>query len=207
VNGFSNLISNDRLFLNSAGARRGRLPQALVQSVRRHGIRPTRFILSVSISSQSMCLFERRFSNSSAVLFPHYELRRRYSISTSAHGVGQVNGSNRTPLGLHRVAQKVGAGQPIGTIFRSRKAIGLTWQGGAEAFIVHRILWLEGLEPGRNRGGEVDTYNRYIYIHGFGDETTLGRPQSQGCIHVAARDLMPLFDCLPLGSLVWIAER
>jgi len=63
------------------------------------------------------------------------------------------------------------------------------------------------LEPSLNRGGNVDTYGRYIYIHGFGDETTLGRPQSHGCIHVAAKDLMPLFDLLPIGSLVWIAER
>jgi len=63
------------------------------------------------------------------------------------------------------------------------------------------------LEPGHNRGGSVDTRRRYIYLHGFGDETTLGRPQSHGCIHLAAADLMPLFDLLPTGTLVWIAER
>lgn len=154
-----------------------------------------------------MCLFERNYAHSSAALFPRYNFRRRYCISTSAYGVGQVNGSNQTPLGLHRIARKFGGGQPIGTIFRSRKTAGFTWQGDAKALIVHRILWLEGLEPGLNRGGDVDTYRRYIYIHGFGDETTLGRPQSHGCIHVAAKDLMPLFDFLPIGSLVWIVER
>jgi lipoprotein-anchoring transpeptidase ErfK/SrfK len=73
--------------------------------------------------------------------------------------------------------------------------------------IVHRILWLEGLEPGFNRGGDVDSFRRYIYIHGFGDETTLGRPQSCGCVHLAAADLMPLYERLPVGTLVWIGER
>jgi len=112
--------------------------------------------------------------------------------------------SNQTPLGLHRVAQKIGAGHPIGTVFRSRKPVGYTWQGSPNASIVHRILWLEGLEPGFNRGGSVDTFSRYIYIHGFGDQTTLGRPFSHGCIHLAADDLIPLFDRVPVGTLVWI---
>ena len=179
----------------------------MVQSIRRHGIRPTRFVLTVSVASQSMCLFERSNGDSLRALFPRYTFRRRYCISTSAYGVGQVNGSNQTPLGLHRIARKVGAGQPIGTVFRSRRVAGLTWQGQTPGDIVHRILWLEGLEPGLNRGGDVDTYQRYIYIHGFSDELTLGRPRSHGCIHVAAKDLMPLFDRLPIGSLVWIAKQ
>jgi hypothetical protein len=83
----------------------------------------------------------------------------------------------------------------------------LTWQGWPDGAIVHRILWLEGLEPGFNCGGTVDSHQRYIYIHGFGDETTLGRMQSCGCIHVGASDLMPLFELIPVGTLVWIAER
>jgi hypothetical protein len=205
VNNFLNSVPRE-LQAVSALAARPRLPRAMIQAIRRHGIRPTRFALTIAVSSQSMCLFERRHDNSSA-LFPRYDFRRRYCISTSAYGVGQVNGSNQTPLGLHRIASKVGAGQPIGTVFRSRRVSGLTWQGHTRGEIVHRILWLEGLEPGFNRGGDVDTFQRYIYIHGFGDELTLGRPQSHGCIHVAAKDLMPLFDLLPIRSLVWIAER
>ena len=118
-----------------------------------------------------------------------------------------MENSRRTPLGLHRVARKVGAGWPVGTAFVSRQPVGFTWQGRPEAAIVHRILWLEGLEPGHNRGGAVDTFRRYIYIHGFGDETTLGRPQSCGCIHVAGSDLLPLFDLLPEGTLVWITAN
>ena len=135
---------------------------------------------------------------------PIYKLRRRYRVSTSRFGVGQKSGSNQTPLGWHRIAEKVGAGQPIGTAFRSRRAVGLTWQGLPAEPIVHRILWLEGLQPGFNRGGEVDSRSRYIYIHGTNDELTLGRPASRGCIHLAAADLLPLFDRLPVGTLVWI---
>jgi L,D-transpeptidase YbiS len=133
--------------------------------------------------------------------------RRRYRISTSKFGPGQKMNSYQTPLGLHRIARKVGGGHPIGTVFKHRRALGFLWKGLPGAMICHRILWLEGLEPGRNRGGEVDTLQRYIYIHGFSDETTLGRPQSQGCIHLAAADLLPLFDWLPVGTLVWISER
>jgi hypothetical protein len=102
------------------------------------------------------------------------------------------------------VAEKVGAGWPIGTVFVNREAVGLTWKGLPAAAIAHRILWLEGLEPGFNREGPVDTFARFIYIHGVGDETTLGRPASQGCVHVGAADLLPLFDRVPAGALVWI---
>ena len=138
---------------------------------------------------------------------PNYSFRREFLASTSRFGIGQANGSNRTPLGLHRVARKVGGGQPIGTVFKARRPLGLTWAGVTDAGIVHRILWLEGLEPGLNRGGDVDSFRRCIYIHGFGDETTLGRPMSLGCVHLAAADLMPLFELVPVGTLVWISER
>jgi hypothetical protein len=191
-----------------AHARGGvRLPSGLRAAVRRHGVRPTRFLLTVSVTAQAMRLFERAPAQRGGVPFPEYGFRRRYVISTSAFGIGQTIHSHRTPLGLHRVAQKIGAGTPIGTVFRYRRPVGLTWEGMSEATIVHRILWLEGLEPGFNRGGDVDSYRRCIYIHGFGDETTLGRPKSHGCIHVAAKDLIPLFDRVPLGTLVWIADR
>lgn len=73
------------------------------------------------------------------------------------------------------------------------------------AAITNRILWLEGLEPGLNQGGNVDTFSRYIYIHGVGDELTLGRPASHGCIHLAGVDLFPLYDCVPEKTQVWIA--
>ena len=138
--------------------------------------------------------------------FPRYHARARFRISTSRFGLGQIADSNRTPLGLHRIAAKIGGGWPIGTVFKGRVPIGFTWLGVPEASIVHRIFWLEGLEPGFNRGGNVDSYRRYIYVHGFSDETTLGRPASRGCIHLAAADLLPLFQQIPQGTLLWICE-
>jgi lipoprotein-anchoring transpeptidase ErfK/SrfK len=133
--------------------------------------------------------------------------RACFVVSTSRFGIGQVRDTNRTPLGLHRVAVKAGGGWPLGTAFVNRQPAGCTWQGQPHAPIAHRILWLEGLDPGWNRGGDVDTFERYIYIHGVGDELALGRPASHGCIHVAAADLMPLYERLPVGTLVWIAVR
>lgn len=154
-----------------------------------------------------MMLFEQVRGFGCTARFPRYGFCRRYVISTSRFGIGQVDGSNQTPLGLHRIARKAGGGYPVGTIFKARQPVGWTWLGQPDGAIVHRILWLEGLEPGFNRGGNVDTYRRYVYIHGYGDEMTLGRPQSCGCIHLAATDLMPLYDRLPAGTLVWISAR
>jgi len=181
-----------------------RLPEALQRTVLRLGVRPTRFILVVSVAKQRMYLFAMSAERHTGARFPGYNFRRSYLVSTSRFGTGQVMHSKQTPLGLHRVARKVGGGTPIGTVFKSRRPVGYTWEGMPDGAIVHRILWLEGLEPGFNRGGDMDTFQRYVYVHGYGDETTLGRPQSRGCIHLAAADLMPLFDQLPEGTLVWI---
>lgn len=182
-----------------------RLPDDFFLACRKRGVSATRHALVVSVRTQSMWLFERVSAREGRGAFRHYRFRQRYLASTSRFGVGQKAGSNQTPLGLHRVAEKIGSGYPIGTVFRSRRTVGLTWQGFPDGPIVHRILWLEGLEPGLNRGGDVDSHARYIYIHGTNDELTLGRPASHGCIHLAAGDLMPLFDRLPVGTLIWIA--
>ncbi len=183
------------------------LPAGFIRAALRHGIPPSRFVLVVSVARQTMSLFERDVNHPTTARFPHYALRKTFRVSTSRFGLGQVENSQQTPLGLHRIAQKIGGGWPVGAVFKSRQMIGYTWRGLPEATIAHRILWLEGLEPGFNSGGHVDSHRRYIYIHGFGDESTLGRPQSHGCIHVAASDLIPLFDLLPPGTLVWITER
>jgi hypothetical protein len=191
-----------------------RLTQKCLLACRGVGIRPTRHLLLVSVASQKVAWLERTWIPDHPTIarrvFPKrgtYLVRKQFIISTSRFGVGQSLNSNRTPLGLHRIAARIGAGQPIGTVFESRRLVGLTWQGRPDAAIAHRILWLEGLEAGYNRGGQVDSYRRYIYIHGLGDESTVGRPASRGCIHMAAADLLPLFDRLPLGTLVWIQER
>jgi hypothetical protein len=169
------------------------------------GIVPTRFILIVSVANQTVLLFEK-FS-ASLRLCGEYQLIKKFRCSTSRFGISQIAGSNGTPLGLHRVVEKIGGGWPVGTVFKGRQPVGYTWQGMPDAKITTRILWLEGLEPGFNRGGNVDSHARYIYIHGTGDQTTIGKPTSCGCIHLAADDLIPLFDKLPAGTLVWIAEN
>jgi lipoprotein-anchoring transpeptidase ErfK/SrfK len=178
-------------------------PALLRHLFRRLKVRPTRFVLIVSVWQQRLLLLEEA-SSPGVRPYPAFIIRKSFRASTSRFGTGQEEGSRRTPLGLHRVARKIGGGCPIGTVFAGRKPVGFTWQGKPSAPIAHRILWLEGLEPGVNRGGTVDSYARYIYIHGAGDELTLGRPASQGCIHLAAADLLQLFDLVPTGTLVWI---
>ena len=183
---------------------------AFSSACKQHGIAPTQFILTVNIAEQTVSLFE----NSSAPLrlcVEDYQFVKKFPCSTSRFGIGQTEGSNRTPLGLHRIAEKIGAGEPAGTVFKSRQVIGHTSQPEfADAKITTRILWLEGLEPGLNKGFDggvnVDSHARYIYIHGTADQSSIGKSTSHGCIHLADADLIPLFDLLPSGTLVWICE-
>jgi hypothetical protein len=176
----------------------------MVRSARHHSVPLSPQVLEVTIRTQQMRLFRRTTHRSARPLWGQFRLMKQYRISSSRMGTGQAAGSNQTPLGLHRVAEKIGTGSTVGTVFRSREPVGLVSQGMPDAPIAHRILWLEGLEPGFNRGDGVDSHDRYIYIHGIGDERTLGRPASIGCIHLAASDLLPLFDRIPEGTLVWI---
>jgi hypothetical protein len=184
----------------------GYLPRGFIAACRRTRTRLTRHLLLVSVQRQSVQWLAHDPSPGGGASHPgaNYHLHREFRASTSRFGIGQVQDSRQTPLGLHRIARKIGAGWPVGTVFKARQPIGFTWQGLPEGTIAHRILWLEGLEPEFNRGGNVDTFRRYIYIHGLADEPTLGRPASHGCIHLAASDLMPLFDRVPTHTLVWI---
>lgn len=186
------------------------LPAGMILACRRLGIRLTPHLLLVRVQAQQMEWIEldsavQAIPTHLPVLPGAARRRMRYRISTSRFGIGQVMDTNRTPLGLHRIAHKAGGGWPVGVVLVNREPVGFTWQGQPHAAIAHRVLWLEGLEPGWNRGGNVDTLERCIYVHGVGNELTLGRPASRGCIHLAARDLMPLYDRLPVGTLVWIA--
>ena len=170
--------------------------EKLLLACDKHGVVPTRFILVVSVADQTLSLFEER------------QLVKKFPCSTSRFGIGQQEGSNCTPLGLHRIVEKFGAGEPAGTVFKARQVVGHTSQPEfADAKITTRILWLEGLEPGLNRGGNVDSHARYIYIHGTADQAGIGKPGSSGCIHLADGDLIPLFDLLPGGTLVWICDQ
>lgn len=180
-----------------------RLPTAFRRACTRLGVVPTRHVFTVRIAEQRAALFELTAQGSRRVA----KLVKEFVCSTSKFGIGQVAGSNCTPLGLHRIAEKHGADAEPGTVFKGRKPIGHLRDGLPLESITTRILWLDGLDPDFNRGGNVDTFARYIYIHGFGDQASLGRPTSHGCIHLADADLVPLFDLLPVGTLVWIAER
>ena len=131
-------------------------------------------------------------------------------ISTGRNGVGEVNGSEQTPRGWHKIRAKIGAGQPENTVFVARRPTGETYAPDMRMaypnrdWILTRILWLSGLEPGRNRLGKVDTMRRFIYIHGCPDEDPMGAPGSRGCVKMRNRELIELFDRVPVGTRVHI---
>lgn len=138
-------------------------------------------------------------------------LIREYPISTAKNGVGEQCGSYCTPRGRHRISDKIGEGQPLYAVFKSRVPTGEIWspQMGAEQpdrdWILTRILWLDGQEEGNNKGGEVDTHDRYIYIHGTSEEHLIGQPASHGCIRMKNTDVAELFDLLEVGTPVTIS--
>ncbi len=155
--------------------------------------------VEISIPEQSLALIE----NGREI--------RRYVVSTSRNGPGERQGSFCTPRGEHIVRAKIGAGQPLNTVFVRRRPTGEIWTSElAERFpgrdwIVTRILWLSGCERGRNRLGEVDTMRRYIYIHGSPENIEMGKPGSIGCIRMRNQDVVELFELVPPGTEVRIA--
>ncbi|QPK64362.1 L,D-transpeptidase [Methylomonas sp. LL1] len=154
--------------------------------------------LDISIANQQLTLLE----NGRAIL--------QFPISTAKNGPGQLKGSECTPTGWHRIRAKIGAGAPINSVFVGRRATGEIYTPGLAAdqpqrdWILSRILWLGGLEPGHNRYGEVDSSWRYIYIHGCPDELMLDQPASHGCIRMANADVIELFESVEAGCKVWI---
>lgn len=137
---------------------------------------------------------------------------RRYAVSTGERGAGERSGSLCTPRGRHRIRARIGAGAPAGAVFRGRRPTGELWTPAFAAahpgrdWILSRILWLCGEEPGRNRGGEVDTMRRYIYVHGTGDDQPMGVARSHGCVRMRNRDIIELFELVPAGTMVEIVE-
>lgn len=135
---------------------------------------------------------------------------RRYSVSTALHGAGEESGSFCTPRGRHVVRAKIGAGQAPNTVFIRRRPTGeiytpeLGEQYPERDWILTRILWLSGREPGYNRFGSCDTMRRYIYIHGTPDSVPMGVPGSHGCVRMRNAELVELFDLVPAGTEVEI---
>lgn len=138
------------------------------------------------------------------------KLARSYQVSTGANGVGEESGSFCTPRGRHVIRARIGAGQPENAVFVERRPTGEVWtpelgaQNPGRDWILGRILWLSGKEPGYNRFGSCDTMRRYIYIHGTPDSVELGRPGSRGCVRMRNRDLVELFDKVEAGTEVEI---
>jgi len=157
--------------------------------------------IEVSISAQSLRLLDDAG-----------QLLRQYTISSAAKGVGEQMGSYQTPRGRHRIRARIGDGLPLGAVLRGRRPTGeictpeLMAAQPDRDWILTRILWLCGEEPGKNRGGQVDTMRRYVYIHGTPDSAPLGVPGSHGCIRMRNTDMVDLFNRVPVGTPVTISE-
>jgi len=139
-------------------------------------------------------------------------LLSEYPVSTSSFGTGNQNGSFKTPLGEHSIAQKIGDGCAINEVFIGRQAQGVLDDLRAanidlpDDIITSRILWLKGQQPGVNQGKDIDSYQRYIYIHGTPDEEKIGTPASHGCVRMRNKDVIELFDLVGEGCRVLIQE-
>lgn len=140
------------------------------------------------------------------------EVVARYAVSTALNGAGEQKDSGCTPRGVHVVRARIGDGAPVNSVFVGRRATGELWTPELAAqypdrdWILTRILWLSGTEPGFNRLGAVDSMQRYIYIHGTPDDQPMGVPCSHGCVRMRNRDVLALFDAVPVGTPVQILE-
>ena len=145
-------------------------------------------------------------------LLKNGQVIKTYPISTAKNGAGEIMGSGCTPRGWHCIRAKIGKEQPLYAVFKARRATGEIYSPALAAqypqrdWILSRILWLGGLEPHKNRYGQVDTSWRYIYLHGCPDELMDGTPQSHGCIRMYNTDVIALFNQVSVGMRVYIHE-
>ncbi len=156
---------------------------------------------------------EISISNQTLILFDNFGgVKAKYSISTAANGAGCEKNSGCTPLGLHVIRAKIGADAPENAVFVGRRPTGevctpeLMAEFPEHDWILTRILWLSGKEVGKNRLGNVDTMQRYIYIHGTPDSIELGKTGSHGCVRMRNAEMIALFDLVEVGTTVVIAE-
>ncbi len=155
--------------------------------------------IEVSILQQTLTVFDGT------------QILAHFSISTAANGAGCQKNSGCTPTGQHIIRAKIGEGAPINSVFVGRRATGeicspeLMAEFPNRDWILTRILWLSGTEVGVNRLGDVDTMQRYIYIHGTPDDVALGQPGSHGCIRMRNTDVIALFNMVPVGTPIHIS--
>jgi hypothetical protein len=171
--------------------------EQVTKTCERLGIKPAARILVVRLDTQTMQFFDSG------------KLRASYAVSTSKREPSNLKHSLGTPRGLHEIAERIGDGQPPGMVFKSRVSTGRHFSEVEDArthpnLITSRILWLRGLEPGVNRGGEVDTYDRYVYIHGTNHEDRLGERMSAGCVLMRNIEIVELYDKVRVGDHVFI---
>ena len=153
-----------------------------------------------------------RIGTATLQFFRRGELVKSYVVSTSKRPPSNVKNSLGTPRGLHEIAERIGAGQPPGMVFKSRVPTGrhfsemLEREPDIDNLITSRILWLRGLEPGVNRGGDVDTYERYVYVHGTNHDERIGEPLSAGCVLMRNVEIVELYEEVRAGDLVLILD-
>lgn len=158
--------------------------------------------LAVSIADQCMVGFDQG----------HREVFSA-RVATAKNGAGQLFGSECTPLGMHRIRAKIGAGCVVNSVFVGRRPTGEIYSEALAAdypnrdWILTRILWLCGNEVGHNRLGKVDTQRRFIYIHGAPDSHSMGTPSSHGCIKMRNNDMIDLFERVTVGATVAINPK
>lgn len=171
-----------------------------IDLLKTHGPSPGGHVIIISISEQRLYLYK----NGAYI--------DDWPVSTAVNGIGSKQGSEKTPLGIHRIKKKIGTDAPIGTIFKARVNTGKIAtlhqhdKPTGDDYVTSRILWLDGMEPGKNKGEGVDSFNRYIYIHGTHEEGRIGKPASKGCIRMYNADVIKLFGLVEEGVLVYIAE-
>ncbi len=154
--------------------------------------------IEVSIKDQTLTLFEND------------KQQKYYSISTGKNGPGELMDSECTPCGKHIISEKIGDGAEVNSVFVGRVATGEIYQPSLREqypdrdWILTRILWLSGAEEGKNKGGNVDSHDRYIYIHGSPDDVAMGQPGSRGCVRMRNNEMIELFELVAEGTTVHI---
>ncbi len=174
--------------------------QKIIQKSEQLSIPGTRELIYVSIPEQKLYLYREN------------ELHKTYTVSTSLKPPSEVEDSFGTPRGLHRVEMKIGENEKAGIVFIGRVSTEkYFWEYPDEIqeknLITSRILWLKGLEPGKNSGDGIDSFARYIYIHGTNHEEKLGTPATAGCVVLSNEDVIRLYDQMPGGTLVYIDDE
>lgn len=168
----------------------------------RFGLRDDEFAVVINPSHQELYVIKNN------------DILRTYRVSTAKSGIGNTHGSGMTPMGTHRIREKIGDGAELGTIFKAKQDTGekaevrdgtIDVPGGA--LMTTRILSLYGQEPGINEGRGVDTYHRHIYIHGTSKEGMIGKPDSHGCIRMNNQEVVKLYDLVSEDTLVEIQDK